>query len=101
MITNLCFGDYKLSTPVDKNKFILLEDTNVISKHTTYIQTTVGGLIGLINSQQSEIDYLKDLCVDCGYIVCARCGQVIYKDEAARSEKEQDYVCNDCKEQEE
>lgn len=101
MITNIFFGNHHESTVVDKKQPILLEETNLINNRISYQQMTVGGLIKLINSQQREIDYLKEITMECGYVECGKCGQVIHKDEAVWIKDKLIHICKDCKEQEE
>lgn len=100
MVTQIHFGDNHQSTVVDKKQLILLEETNLINSGISYQQMTVGGLIGLINNQQCEIDYLKEIAVDCGYVECGKCGQVIHKDEAVWIKNERVHICKYCMEQE-
>lgn len=101
MITQIHFGDNHHSTVMDKEQSVLLEEANLINNGISYQQTTIGGLIELINHQSREINFLKETIKDYGYVFCARCGDVVCKDNAVWSDKEQDYICEDCKEQEE
>lgn len=101
MITRIYFGTHKFATAIDMRQQVLLEKTNLINNSTSYQQMTTKGLIELINDQQSEIDHMKEMLVECGYVVCEKCGQVIHKDEATWIENELIHICEDCKRQEE
>lgn len=101
MITKMCLGTPELSTPVDNNQQILLEETNPLTGNIGYWQLSTKGLIDHLNVIHNENEILKEMLVECGYVICAKCGQFIHNDEAVWIKNERIHICEDCKEQEE
>lgn len=101
MITKLYLGNHKLSTPVDNNQPIMLEITYPLTGNKGYWQLSTKGLIDHINNIYMENEHLKEIAVECGYVECEKCGQVIHKDDAVWIESKLIHICEDCKRQEE